>query len=110
MASVLLTRESPTFCIWMREGDDGSLVCSVYSIRPLARIEILANKQTHKWTERRACGSSAVLSAHFMCVYFDRWQLYHCLMNLHMYDMSRVSYMSPAPGPFWYPDDVPFII
>lgn len=48
----LLTRESPTFCIWTREGVID--YCSaLYAIRPLARIEILTNKQTHEWTSLR---------------------------------------------------------
>lgn len=64
-------------------GDDGLAVCSVYSLSPLGWIQIFANKQT------RAAAKADGRPAHclrpcqgILCLYFDPWHFYCCLINL----------------------------
>lgn len=63
-----LTDVLPNPCIWSNGHRDGWAVHTVYSISPLARIQILTNKQahrTHQPTGQQACSSSVLLSGYF---------------------------------------------
>lgn len=63
-----LTDVLPNPCIWSSGHRDGWAVHTVYSISPLARIQIPANKQarwTHQPMGQQACSSSVLLSGYF---------------------------------------------
>lgn len=98
-----LTDVLPNPCIWSNNHDDGLAVHSVYSISPLAQIQILANKQIHKIYTREQDGWPAV---YLQCcqaslrLYFDPWQVYYCFINIHRYYMSCTSHILPLHNYF----------
>lgn len=56
-----LTDMLPNLCIWSNNHDDGLAVHAVYSISPLAQIQILANKQTDKTHSGQGTGPAVYL-------------------------------------------------